>query len=118
MSVLPGQIRKIHDPFPPLCAHLKCTTRATHEVIGEVDSFGYESEFYCATHTNEIRTQLTQVDKSGVCDWCKVHKSVLRPHRDIDEGCSGRVYDVCQECIDKQHKVLEDELYDEEGYRR
>ncbi len=35
----------------------------------------------------------------------------LRPHRDYEEGMAGRVYDVCDACIVKEHKqlVAEDE---------
>lgn len=51
-------------------------------------------------------------DTSGTCDWCKKHADELKPRRDFEEGMNGRLYDVCQACIDKENKRLnEDDNY-------
>ena len=85
---------------------------------GETDSFGAELNDMCTECRDAYREYLRTADTSGVCDWCKAHKPKLRPRRDIDEGSHGRVYDVCDDCIDKENQRLAEELAEYERVRR
>jgi len=103
----------------------QCNETATVRVQGETDSFGCEYSHYCeACHKlseelNDYYTKKHEDDESQ-CDWCKkaVPQKSLRHTRDIDEGSSGPVYEVCSECRTKQNDYINDELdfLAEQGY--
>lgn len=91
-----------------------CTALVTHAVSGEEDSFGIEWNYGCLKHCNEAR-ETNNKPYTGNCDWCKDHRNSLRPHRDFEEGSSGRVYDVCLECRQEESKRVSEELAAEEA---
>ena len=105
MSVLPGQLRKLLSYQAESCK--TCDEPATYELIGEVDSHGYEHEFYCAVHGREEKGKVDAQDKTGSCDWCKTSEVEVIPTRDFEEGLSGAVYEVCRPCRSKQAERLE-----------
>lgn len=75
---------------------------AVKRVVGESDSFGSELHDLCQECYDKHLVYLKTADTSGRCDWCKQHKHALHPHRDIEEGSCGPVYEVCVECIDAE----------------
>lgn len=85
---------------------------------GETDSFGSEQHDLCATCLEKARAD-RRTAREGQCDWCKQHAVDLRHRRDIDEGSSGRVYDVCGACVATENEALRAELdeYDDWGGR-
>lgn len=80
---------------------------AVARIQGETDSFGCEMIDMCQECFDAYREEIKNEDTSGVCDWCKQLVHHRRPHRDFEEGMTGRVYDVCDACIAKE---LEAEL--------
>jgi hypothetical protein len=92
------------------CEECNNGTRATWRLQGETDSFGCEYIFVCDKHLEEADDAAREADTAGPCDWCKINKEKLSPHRDIDEGSNGPVYHVCSSCIAKESEALEDEL--------
>jgi hypothetical protein len=88
---------------------------ATHRVQGETDSFGCELNDMCDECYAEYREDMRSWDTSGECDWCKNHAPKLFDRRDYEEGMRGRVYQVCQSCIDRENKRLDAEM-DYEDY--
>jgi hypothetical protein len=105
MSNLPGK-------RVPSTGHMceTCEEAATWRLTGETDSFGSEYSFLCSKHLEECDDAAREADTSGRCDWCKIEKEKLVPHRDIDEGSNGPVYYVCRQCIQKESADLEEEL--------
>lgn len=95
--VLPGQT-KIAPLHEDCCV---CDIPATKGIVGEVDSFGYEIDWYCEEHYKERKKELSEETNAGHCDWCGKFADELKYRRDSDEGTSGPVYEVCQHCIDK-----------------
>ena len=87
---------------------------AVRRVQGETDSFGCEYYYECQQCKDKSDSDATTADRSGNCDWCKKHKDTVIPHRDIEEGSCGPVYEVCLDCIDAERKRWADE--DEERY--
>ena len=83
---------------------------------GETDSFGSEMHDLCteclAEHNEWKKTAPPHI---GTCDWCKTPDVKLRHRRDMDEGMSGRVYDVCDACVEADNERIRQEL-DEEDY--
>jgi len=72
---------------------------ATLRIQGETDSFGAEFFDLCDECANATRAEIkADRAKPRYCDWCKTMATDTRPHRDVDEGFYGRVYDVCGEC--------------------
>jgi hypothetical protein len=63
--------------------------------------------------------QLGQVNTAGQCDWCQAEAPSRVPARDYDEGLSGRVYQVCVACRERQQQRLaaENDDYWEDHYR-
>lgn len=109
---LPGDTRT-----PP--KGMMCDTHpeilAVIRVQGETDSFGSEQEDMCQEcYDNYVAARAT-ADTSGYCDWCKKFSPVLHPRRDIDEGMSGPVYDVCNPCIRRQNREAAAELAEYES---
>jgi hypothetical protein len=86
---------------------------AVRRLQGETDSFGCEYVDMCQECLDEHRRFIeAERDRPRFCDWCKKEKHGVRPHRDIDEGMAGPVYDVCTDCIRKENKRLHEELED------
>lgn len=82
---------------------------AQARVQGETDSFGCEYCDLCAECLQALAEQSKQ-GASGRCDWCTSIAIDLRPRRDYDEGMSGRVYQVCGECVRKENERASAEL--------
>jgi len=89
-SVPEGQTCDFHPDRP-----------AVARIQGETDSMGSEMNDCCQECSDTIKAHAKEA-RTGVCDWCKLQVSDLRPARDYDEGMSGRVYDVCGRCVRKQ----------------
>ncbi|WP_287343923.1 hypothetical protein [Mesorhizobium sp.] len=89
---------------------------AVARIQGETDSFGSEMNDMCQECLDAYREEMKNADHSGVCDWCKQHMPYLRPQRDYDEGMAGRVYDVCDDCIQRVNDEARAELdaYDDD----
>ncbi|TJW14340.1 MAG: hypothetical protein E5W82_10200 [Mesorhizobium sp.] len=83
---------------------------AVARIQGETDSFGSEMNDMCQECLDAHREEMKNRDRSGTCEWCKDHKPYLSQTRDYDEGMSGRVYDVCTECIRKRDDAAREEL--------
>lgn len=110
-KTLPGHRHKV--PEGTMCDYHP-DKPAIARIQGETDSFGSELHDMCQECVSEYENQIKEHDTGvGVCDWCKstVSNEYLHPHRDFEEGSSGRVYTVCVACINKQHDELEGELY-------
>lgn len=110
--ILPGQDHQLNDDERECpCEAEGCTRDARLKIAGEVDSLGIEWRYYCDIHGKAVTEQLLDApNNSGVCEWCKKESSNLRPRRDISEGSGGPVYEVCPACIDKDEKLLQEEL--------
>lgn len=90
-----------------------CDELASTKMCGETDSFGSEWFYYCAQHAEvEKAKQVVAREENREtyrpCDWCKLEKLNVVPHRDFEEGLSGPVYEVCEEC-----RIKEAEQFDE-----
>lgn len=111
VSTLPGH-------FCNLPTGAKCDDHperdAVRRVQGETDSFGCEYYDMCQECFDEYIRDAQSADYSGRCDWCGKHTDHVIPHRDIEEGSCGRVYDVCKPCIDAERQRWEEE--DEERW--
>jgi hypothetical protein len=46
------------------------------------------------------------VDTAGQCEWCQAEAPSRVPARDYEEGLSGRVYQVCAGCRERQRRRL------------
>lgn len=99
-SKLPGALH--HVPNGQVCDNHQ-DRQATRRVQGETDSFGCEVADFCEECYQKDLAERKQEDRAGKCDWCKQTVEKLRKARDYDEGLYGPVYDVCSNCIDKQH---------------
>lgn len=104
-SKLPGHITKspegiMCDDHPDVLAVARLT--------GETDSFGSEEHDLCQSCYNEHKKHINDLSP-GICDWCKSSAKHLKPRRDYKEGSHGRVYYVCQSCIDKELENLRDD---------
>ncbi len=106
VSSLPGHIKSA-----PLNA--KCDEHPERDsfrrVQGETDSFGCEYLDMCQECYTAYIEEAKSADYSGRCDWCKKDTDHLYPHRDIEEGSSSRVYEVCRPCINKERQSWQDE---------
>lgn len=98
-SQLPGQLLTV--PVGMKCDYHP-DRLAVKRVVGETDSFGSECEDLCQDCYDQHMKACAEADASGRCDWCKHEKPALFPHRDIEEGSHGPVYNVCQDCIDAE----------------
>lgn len=109
MPTLPGQFAS--HTGTNTCDHEDgCEALATQRMTGETDSMGSEYFYFCEHHADLERAALKSADTSGQCDWCKQHAPRLSPHRDFEEGCNGRVYDVCAACLRAESERLSEEL--------
>jgi len=84
-------------------------------IQGETDSFGSEMWDLCQSCLDQYRHEQRTADTSGTCDWCRTHAQKLRDRRDYEEGMCGRVYQVCQPCIDRENARLAAEMDEWEG---
>jgi len=114
MSDITGPISTLPGARHSLPAEAVCDDHpkrpAVARIQGETDSFGSELHDLCQECADAMRAA-TRTPAVGVCDWCKGDASDLRPHRDWEEGPSGRVYDVCMACRKREAARLENELY-------
>lgn len=84
---------------------------AVARIQGETDSFGCEYVLMCAECRDAFwafRDQERQVEK--YCDWCRTMQKSVVPHRDMDEGSAGPLYNVCSKCIAKETEEAYAEL--------
>jgi protein-arginine kinase activator protein McsA len=107
ISTLPGSGHSV--PEGMICD--TCNKNpATVRIQGETDSFGCEMIDLCDECHKKEKEAAKHYDYSGTCEWCKNHTEKLQNTRDYEEGSCGRVYQVCTPCIDKYHKVIDEEL--------
>lgn len=124
MAYYPGQFVSIDvsisQGYGNTCYDCECEGHidvpAITVLVGSVDSYG--SEFYpmCKKHKDSYIVHRDQKmeeelkNPTGCCDWCNTSNVVVSPRRDFEEGSSGRLYDVCSKCIDKENKAIQREL--------
>lgn len=102
VSTLPGA----YHSLPKGCMCDEHTDRAAvARIQGETDSMGCELIDMCQTCVDEFKAHAKKAHH-GVCDWCRSPAEDLRPHRDFEEGSSGRIYDVCRGCIKAESERL------------
>lgn len=106
VSTLPGSIRAV--PVGTECDEHPGVL-AVKRVQGETDGFGAEFLDMCQECYDKYKEEMRNVDNSGICDWCKKSADQVFNHRDIEEGSCGRVYQVCQACIDAEKKEWAEE---------
>jgi len=92
-----------------------CENTVTKRVQGETDSFGAEYHYVC----DDCAAKMKQEDEEyrnilTSCDWCK-KEAKLHTARDFEEGLSGPVYEICDDCASKQNRALREE-FDAEEY--
>lgn len=109
IRTLPGSLHKL--PEGAVCDDHP-DRPAVRRVQGETDSLGAELLDVCQECYNELIDMSLSI---GPCDWCGA-TAELKPRRDFEEGSTGRVYDVCQNCIDKQNKMIDEELGHSEDF--
>jgi hypothetical protein len=91
---------------------------AYKRVQGETDSFGAEFHDMCKECYEKHRIDMEEYRAQaaiGKCEWCGSHATDLRKRRNMDEGLSGRIYDVCGTCVQREMEWLEEEL-ENSGY--
>lgn len=103
VSTLPGHYARL--PAGSMCDEHP-ERPAVRRVQGETDSFGCEYIDMCQACLNEYQQAS---DYSGKCNWCGKHVDHVYPHRDIEEGSYGRVYEVCKPCIDAERQRWDEE---------
>jgi hypothetical protein len=112
MFNLPGRLLRL--PQGAMCeSEGHANVPATHCIQGETDSFGYEEICKCTPCYEQYRAKADE-PQDGYCEFHKGEGTDIRPFRDIDEGFSGPVYDVCQSCRRAANKRVQEEL-DEYG---
>lgn len=86
------------------------TRVAIERIQGETDSFGAEYWHACAACVKRHEVEmLRERNEKRHCDWCKRAAVNCRPMRDVDEGSTGPVYQVCPACREAERQRLEDE---------
>lgn len=110
VSSLPGSSHRF--PAGSVCdRHVK--QPAVARLQGETDSFGAEYFLACQDCVDRFRSyREQQLDTEKYCDWCNSMKKRVVKHRDMDEGTSGRVYNVCGDCRSKEAQRAAEELED------
>ena len=108
VSSMPGSKHRV-EPGATCTNHENVL--AVQKIQGETDSYGAEY-FYLCEACKVIRDKSLHQLNPGVCDWCNDKSNHLVKRRDPDEGTSGRVYNVCNECIVKQNERFEQERMD------
>ena len=107
MMGLPGSILRRLDGTEP-CAG--CGAPATKLVQGETDSFGAEYNAWCDDCDRRVREEDRKRRANAVCDWCKTRNGPVTFMRDVDEGMSGPVYQICGPCRQKHDAYVQAEL--------
>lgn len=121
MNDVSGPTSSLPGSRHPLPAEAMCDDHpdrsAVARVQGETDSFGAEYYDMCEECLARHKAFHADPDNSlGTCEWCKARDVRVRPHRDYEEGSAGRVYDVCDQCITRENKRLDDEWTDIPDY--
>lgn len=84
---------------------------AVARIQGETDSFGCEYILMCDDCLSAFRAfQDQEREAEKYCDWCRSMQKGVRPHRDMDEGSAGPLYNVCPKCIAKETEEAYAEL--------
>lgn len=113
MSAVTGPISSMPNSTHSTPAGQMCdehpTVPAVKRVQGETDSMGCEMIDMCQVCYDAHKNYMLNRDTSGHCDWCKCDKSIVRPHRDFEEGFAGRLYNVCTDCLKKESDSLEED---------
>jgi hypothetical protein len=102
INTLPGTVRK--SPEDTECD--ECSDDALYRVQMETDSMGAEYSDFCQEHYDQYLHDADAADRAGVCEWCKQHTDKLIDHRDFEEGATGRIYEVCSDCIKKENEII------------
>jgi hypothetical protein len=107
MSYLPGQ-------FIGVQKNAKCEKHpnkpATHCLVTEADSMGYETRNMCQKCYNYYQRTKKQTEPVlSTCDWCKATGVELKPIRDHEEGMSGPIYHVCDNCRNHGSDLVSEE---------
>lgn len=105
VSTLPGA--RMAAPERMMCDYHQ-DRPAVRRVQGETDSFGAEYSDLCQECLDEAAKDDAE-SRTGRCDWCGKGATDLRPRRDFEEGMSGRVYDVCGACVEREYDQLKAE---------
>lgn len=118
-------MQDVHCSFGPVSSmpgsqHLlpqgaKCDSHSDRDAVarvqGETDSFGCEYVLMCAECRDGFRlAQQEEYEQERYCDWCGQLKKHCKPHRDMDEGMSGPMYQVCGDCRARESDALAQEL--------
>ncbi len=90
---------------------------AVKRIQGETDSFGAEYFLACQDCVGLFRNyREQQLDTEQYCDWCKAMKKRVVKHRDMDEGSSGTVYNVCSDCRAQESQRATEELAESDAW--
>ena len=107
MAGIGGPTNKLSGDLLKVPTGMMCDTSghesipATRRTVGEVDSFGYEASDICEECFQKFKEEALVHSTSGICECCKADVNKLVQCRDWEEGSSGRVYEVCEPCKDK-----------------
>ena len=82
---------------------------AVINIQGETDSMGYEECLMCK-ECYEAYLLVKDEPIIGTCEWCKCEDKTLTPTRDMDEGFSGSLYEICDACIIRQNNAAQEDL--------
>jgi len=112
-STMPGSVHKLPDKTV-------CDTHpdklAVIRIQGETDSFGAELNDMCQECLDEYKKYLQEEDTSGQCDWCKTDVQKRVTTRDYEEGLAGRLYYVCEPCLNKYSDKIREEFDEDSRY--
>lgn len=98
VTTLPGSVSK--GLWESCDKHPK--VHANYRLQGETDALGAEYHYLCEEcYQEHLKESEKQKDDLLECDHCGCMKSDVRAVRDPDEGTAGKVYWVCEECVDK-----------------
>lgn len=113
VSSMPGSQHRV--PAGTMCEDHPDRPAVTR-IQGETDSFGAEYICMCQECLDaHIEYRNAQLLVNKFCDWCKSVSTNVKPFRDMDEGMSGPVYQVCLACRAQSYNEADDE---EEYIRR
>lgn len=108
VSTMPGSTsdaqNQMCDTHPQVAAYRR--------VQGETDSMGCEYLFMCKQCFDAYQEELkASGERECLCDWCKLMKKNVRPHRDFEEGRAGPLYQVCLDCRNQEAEIVQDEYF-------